>query len=593
MFKNRDLFKAGLEILPHIPRLVKNNLKLISVMPNDIMSTGLMLERNAEITPEKIFLIFENKKWTYTEFNDWVNQLAHLFKKNGVGRGECIALMFTNKPELLACVFAINKIGAIAGLINYNLSRDVLKHSIDLINPSLIIVDQDCIGNFETISSEIKTKVYCSTNNNIPFGYFNLSMETINKPKSNIIETRNILLSEKCYYVFTSGTTGLPKAATMTHLRWYKAGLGIGKMAMRLKSTDIMYCALPLYHNNALTVALSSVVCTGATIVLSRKFSVSNFWEDIRKYNVTSFIYVGELCRYLLNAPKNESDSNNNLRVIVGNGMRPEIWEEFKSRFKINHICEFYGASENSTAFINLFNLNGTAGFCPMSYAVVKFDIDNEVPLLNKNNKMSRVNKNEIGLLLTEVSYKIPFDGYSDKNETEKKLFRNVFKNGDCWFNTGDLVREQGYRHVSFIDRVGDTFRWKGENVATTEIEGVVNKIEYINEAIAYGVILPKMDGRAGMISIVLHENKKFNGNEFYDFLKKHLPSYAIPLFVRIIKESEKTGTFKVKKNDLKREGFNILNINDPVFVLLNSAEGYKELTTNILDKIKQNEYRF
>ncbi|MNQ82607.1 Long-chain-fatty-acid--CoA ligase FadD17 [compost metagenome] len=336
---------------------------------------------------------------------------------------------------------------------------------------------------------------------------------------------------------------------------------------------------------------MSSVINNGASIAISRKFSASRFWDDIRAFRATSFIYVGELCRYLLNAPRRPDDRDNSLRVIIGNGMRPDVWDEFQQRFGVKHICEFYGASENNLAFVNVFNLKRTAGFCPMSYAIVRFDADTEMPILGANGFLQRVEPGEAGLLLSEVSENMPFDGYTDKKSTEAKLIRNVFIPGDCWFNTGDLMRDQGYRHVSFVDRVGDTFRWKGENVATTEVEGVAQALPQVVEAVVYGVQVPHTDGRAGMLALTLESDAEFQPREVYQQMKDKLPAYAIPLFIRLQEEQETTSTFKTKKNELKREGYSFSGAQ--IYILRDRELGYEQLTSELRADIDQGAIRF
>lgn len=594
-FSFADLALAIAKLVPKIPHLMRNNAKLSKASASQKLSTGVLFEEMAARHPDKPFLLFEQQKWTYSRFNAWVNQIAHYFQKNGIARGDCIAMMFENRPELLACVLAAHKIGAIAGMLNHHQKGDVLSHSIGLIKPKMIVAGYECIESISPLqgllSSEMTFHWYGV--GQAPVGFNSVGIGIALEPSTNLPQTKEITLREKCYYIFTSGTTGLPKAASMTHYRWYKAGLGMGVTAMRLTQDDVMYCPLPLYHNNALTVALSSVITSGGALALTPKFSASRFWQDVREHGATSFIYVGELCRYLLNAPPLSSDQNHKVRVIVGNGMRSEIWENFQKRFGIKHICEFYGASENNTAFINAFNLKRTAGYCPTSYAVIEVDPESEEPTRrHPGGFMQRVAKGHTGLLITEVTSTIPFDGYSDKKATEAKLFRDVFAKGDAWFNTGDLVRDQGFRHIAFVDRLGDTFRWKGENVATTEVEGILMRHPGIADAIVYGVSIPETDGRAGMAAITLAPQHVFDPTELSLFLQEHLPGYAIPLFIRLTSEQETTATFKAKKGDLKREGYAQCPT-DPVYTLVDREHGYQPLTATLAVSIQEGKTRF
>ena len=588
-----DVALAVAKLIPKIPHLIRSNAKFSKVSAGDKLSTGAIFEGVAELHPDRPFLFFEHQKWTYAQFNAWVNQIAHYFEKQGIQRGDCIALIFENRPELLACVFAAHKLGAIAGMLNHQQRGDVLVHSIGLIKPKMLVAGAECLEAIAPLQAQFAHELtfHWYGEGDAPAGFRHVSAEIGAAPRSNPPQTKEITLREKCFYIFTSGTTGLPKAASMTHHRWYKAGLGMGVASMRLTPDDVLYCPLPLYHNNALTVALSSVINSGGAFALAPKFSASRFWQDIRQHGATSFIYVGELCRYLLSAPAQSTDSDNKVRVIVGNGMRPEIWDSFQARFGIKHICEFYGASENNTGFVNTFNLKRTAGYCPSSYAIVEVDPESEEPIRHVTGFMQKIGKGQTGLLITEVTSTIPFDGYSDKKATEAKLFRDVFVKGDAWFNTGDLVRDQGFRHIAFVDRLGDTFRWKGENVATTEVEGVLMRHPGITDATVFGVSIPNTDGRAGMAAITLERQGAFDGADIGRFLHAHLPAYAVPLFIRLTGVQESTATFKVKKGDLKRDGYAQTH-DDPVYVLTERERGYVPLTATMRTSIQQGQTR-
>ena len=297
---------------------------------------------------------------------------------------------------------------------------------------------------------------------------------------------------------------------------------------------------------------------------------------------------VGECCRFLLQQPTHPDDGRNTIRAVIGNGLRPELWDEFQQRFNIPAVYELYGASEGNAGFVNAFNLKCTVGFSPMTYAIVRFDHDNETPLRDAHGRLQKVKKGEVGLLLTQVSPKAPFDGYTNNPQAnQEKLFQNVFKKGDCWFNTGDLVRHQGFRHIAFIDRIGDTFRWKSENVATTEVEAYVSRFHDVLEAVVYGVKVPNAEGRAGMVSLVLNHGREFNPQAFYQYIRDKLPDYALPRFVRLRSAHELTSTFKVMKAQLKQESFSLSQITDPLYVLIDEQQGYQPLTNSLYQAIK------
>uniref|UniRef100_UPI00235465A9 AMP-binding enzyme n=1 Tax=Alcanivorax jadensis TaxID=64988 RepID=UPI00235465A9 len=279
-------------------------------------------------------------------------------------------------------------------------------------------------------------------------------------------------------------------------------------------------------------------------------------------------------------------------RLITGNGLRPEIWDQFEQRFGIHRIYEFYGASESNIGFINLFGVSQTAGFTPLPFAIVEFDNDTETPRRNHNGFMQRIPRGGIGLLISEVTPRRPFDGYTDPAAGEKKLLRDVFKKGDCWFNSGDLVRDQGMHHIQFVDRVGDTFRWKGENVAAGEVEGAIAQHPDIDHGVVYGVSIPGCDGRAGMAAVTLSPGVTLNGPGLAEHLNRLLPAYAVPLFLRIRDHQETTGTFKYRKVELKQQGFAPDQVAEPVYVLLDTQRGYQPLTAELARQIQQGEIR-
>jgi len=592
----RDLARGVLRALPDGLAFNKGLWNLARFTPDKAASIGLRLEQITQNDPKRIALVFEERSWTYAEFNAWVNRYAGVFRAHGLSSGDTVAILMENRPEVLACVAAAVKLGGIAAMLNHNQRGEVLSHSITLTKPRLVVCGGECREALESTAFHPDTdhkRIYLWTGpGKAPAGYRDLEAETSGKSAANPLETQLVLPKQPCFYIFTSGTTGMPKASVMTHYRWLRGMAGLGQMTMRLKPDDTLYCPLPLYHNNALTVSWGAVLGGGCTLALGRKFSASRFWDEIRRYNATAFCYIGELLRYLLNRPPTSQDREHLVRLIVGNGLRPEIWEQFQQRFGIEQIYEFYGASESNLAFVNAFGLSKTAGFCPLPFAIVEFDAEAEQPYRGGNGFMRKVKRGEVGLLITEITDKAPFDGYTDKKASEAKLLRDVMKKGDVWFNTGDLVRDQGWRHIQFVDRVGDTFRWKGENVATTEVESALNNFSGIEQAVAYGVEIPGTDGRAGMAALS-YTGSELDGAELASQLRAQLPAYAVPLFLRLRAEQETTATFKYRKVDLKRAGFDPGQIDEPLYVLLDAQRGYETLTAEIFGKIRQGELRF
>jgi len=594
-----EITSGILRAIPETPAFINGVRSMLSAGPDKKMSIGLLLEKQARRHPAGPALKFGDQVWSYASFNGWVNRIAALYQSMGVADGDVVAIMSENRPEMLACTAAAAKLGAIAGMINYNQRDEVLTHSLGLIKPKVMVVGDESVAAVEAteyspLRNQTLRHLWLGADpEQCPLGYVDLETETHMLPSVNPDSTKNVLSQQPCFYIFTSGTTGMPKASVMSHGRWLKGGAGMGLMTARMTHQDTIYVPLPLYHNNALTVSWGSALASGACVALTKKFSVSRFWDEVRQHDATAFCYIGELCRYLLNRETSAEDRQHKVRVVIGNGLRPEIWMEFKERFGIERICEFYGASECNLAFVNSFDVDCTAGFCPLPFAVVECDPETEQPVRGADSRMRRVKTGAVGLLITKINRLAPFDGYTDASASEKKLLKNVFKDDDCWFNTGDLVRDQGYKHIQFVDRLGDTFRWKGENVATTEVEAAFKHVEQIEQAVVYGVQVPNTDGRAGMAAITLHGTvNDFDGKALAATMLSSLPAYAVPLFMRVRDEHEITGTFKNRKVELKKEGFDPEQSTDPVYMLDLDANAYLPLSQERFQQIQDGSIR-
>ncbi|HUR40215.1 MAG TPA: long-chain-acyl-CoA synthetase [Verrucomicrobiae bacterium] len=579
----RDIARGLVAGLPDTLTTLRGVGTLLKVRLGAALSVGAVLEANAEAHAKAAALLFENQRWTYAELNLWVNRLAHTLRREGVRAGDVVALLMENHAATLACVAAVAKLGAIAGMLNPNLRGDALRHSVRAMSPARLIVAGECLDGFAelgaTWTGPVPLWLRGYGDGTCPAGWTDLAAASERASTRNPQVTARIDLASPFCYILTSGTTGMPKASVMSHRRWLRSMAGMGQLTLRLKPGDVLYCALPLYHNNALTVSWSATMATGAALALDRKFSASRFWARVRHFDAVAFSYIGELCRYLLAQPPLPDDRQHRVRACIGNGLRPEIWRAFKDRFAIERICEFYGASEGNMVFVNSFNVDETAGYCPFPFAVAEYDPATALPRRNAEGRLDKVARGGVGLLLTEVTDSAPFDGYTDSGAGEKKLVRDAFKAGDCWFNTGDLVRDQGWRHIQFVDRLGDTFRWKGENVATTEVEAALGTAPGIADCTVYGVQVPHMDGRAGMAAFCLADTEALDGAALAAHLCAQLPAYAVPVFLRRVVALETTATFKTRKQLLRDEGCDPTRVADPLYVLLDRARGYERLT--------------
>lgn len=592
-------------VFANLPGLVKGSKMGKFSDPNKPIGLGLAIQRATEMNPNGVAVIYQDTQLTYRQFNAWANRIADYLSSIGLKKGDSIAVDIENRPELLATVVGAAKIGVCSALINTSQRGKVLVHSFNLVQPKAALIGAELVDVIEEVRDQLELaadRFYCWADQDtledagkVPEGYRNIAEAIRDCSSENPEQAGHIFLKDPLFYIYTSGTTGLPKAVVFNHGRWQKAYGAFGFAAVRLNKHDRMYSTLPFYHATGMVISWASAIAAGAGLVLARKFSASRFWEDVRKYDCTAFAYVGELCRYLNEQPAKPNDRDNRVHVIVGNGLRPSIWKQFKDRFGIERVVELYASSEGNVAFTNVFNFDNTVGFSPVSYAIVKYDKERDEPIRGNDGFMIKVGKGEGGLLIGEITDKTPFDGYTDKDKTEKSILRNVFVKGDAYFNTGDLMRDIGFKHAQFVDRLGDTFRWKGENVSTTEVEQILDGANGVVETVVYGVEIPNTNGRAGMAEIRLDgEHEQFDFEALCTHLQRELPPYAIPVFLRIANHPvDTTGTFKHQKNKLKEEKYDLGKHDDPVYVLLPGERCYQRLTAEIQQGIDGGQYRF
>ena len=589
--------------LGRLPRMTRGMYYSTLTNPQKALSLGWALEQATRLNPDSPAVMDESRRLSYRQFNAWANRLAGALKADGVQHGSVVAVMLENRLEQLALLAALAKLGAISALINTSQRDKVLVHSLNLVKPSFFVIGEELFAAFKEVRKSVEGSqhgcYWLSDSDTLqnpgraPRGWANLAALALDQSDLNLPDSQRVKLKDACFYIYTSGTTGMPKAAVISHSKWIKAYGGFGLSGLGLENTDVLYMTLPLYHSNAVLVSWSSVLAGGAALALRRKFSASAFWKDVARYQATCFCYIGELCRYLLNQPECAEEKNNSLTSMIGNGLRPSIWNEFKSRFEIDRVVEFYGSSEGNLAFINLFNFDNTVGFSPVSYAVVQYDLENDKPLRNAKGFMRKAKLGEPGLLLGEISKLAPFEGYTDPAKSEAAILRNVFKQGDAWYNSGDLMRDLGCNHAQFVDRLGDTFRWKGENVSTNEVESLLGAFPGIEDAVVYGVEIPQTNGRCGMAALRLSTDTRLDAKALAVYLDQAMPAYAAPLFIRLLSAVDVTGTFKYKKSDLKQAAYDPELCSDPLLVRLPGSKSFEPLTKALYAKLLQGSYRF
>ncbi|XP_045505495.1 long-chain fatty acid transport protein 1 [Colias croceus] len=562
-------------------------------------------EKVAKMSPNKKAFVMDDRAITFREGNELSNRIAWYFKRQGFKRGEVIALFMETQPEYVFLWLGLAKLRVTTALVNTNLRGAQLIYCLRIAGCKAVVFGDEMADAIKSIQHEIP---------DIPLFQFNspdrenapivqdtipLSSELTEMSIETYVDPEPAKPRDTLLYIYTSGTTGFPKAAIITNIRYLLIPLGVHNSAW-LSSSEVIYDPLPLHHTAGGVLGAGQCIVLGCTVALRKKFSASNYWRDIVKHKCTAAQYIGEICRYLLAVPPGPDDKAHKVKVIFGNGLRPQIWEEFVKRFNIERVLEFYGATEGNSNLVNLDSKVGAIGFLSRMVSsiypltLVKCDeITGEI-LRDANGRCITCGPHEPGLLLGKIDAKkaiLTFAGYADKTASEKKMVRDVRVPGDCYFNTGDILVMDHYGYFYFKDRTGDTFRWRGENVSTAEVEGVISNLIGLKDAVVYGVAIPNVEGRAGMAAIADPE-RKLDFESLAIGLKTSLPVYARPLFIRILPEPPLTATFKLKKKELVEQGFNRNIFNDPLYFLDQKTGKYVPLTQKLYDDIVQGNIR-
>lgn len=550
----------------------------------------------AQRQPDRVALVTDDASLSYEGLSKRINRYARWARSAGVAKGDTVALIMPNGIDYVAAWLGISRVGAVVALINTKLVGQSLAHCVDVAKPAHIIVAHELAEVLDSASPHLKTEAKVWTHGDISSERaIEVVLVTLDEGPLSPDERGDVTINDRALLIYTSGTTGLPKAASISHRRILNWGFWFAGLTGATPQ-DRLYDCLPLFHSVGGIVAPCSMLAAGGSVVIAEKFSASHFWPDIVRHDCTLFQYIGELCRYLLKAPPSEYENRHRLRLVCGNGLRGDIWEDFQARFAIPRILEFYAATEGNFSLFNVEGQPGAIGRVPPLLAhrfpagLVKLDPDSGAPLRNAEGFCIACARGEAGEAIGRIGTADEgggrFEGYTDASETEKKILRDVFAKGDSWFRTGDLMLldEKGFFH--FVDRIGDTFRWKGENVATSEVNDAVRDFTGVIDATTYGVNIPATDGRAGMSAIVVNEG--FDVEALPAHLAQRLPAYAHPVFIRISRELDATETFKQKKGELAREGFDPGAISDPMFMLDLKTGAYVALDSEAYTQINE-----
>ena len=556
--------------------------------PNRILSS--VIEEFALTAGERPALLSDQESMTYSALSSRANQYTRWALEQGLGKGGTVCLLMPNRPEYMAIWLGISRTGCVVALLNTSLAGRSLAHCVNLVNPKHVITTQELAGRLIGFQSRPKIWIHSA----------DLEIERYSGEALNSGELRAVTIEDRALLVYTSGTTGLPKAANISHARILQWSLWFAGL-MNTGRGDRLYSCLPMYHSVGGVQATGALLAAGGSVVIGDGFSASQFWSDIVRWDCTLFQYIGELCRYLLNGATHPSESKHRIRMCCGNGLRADIWNSFQDRFHIPRILEFYAATEGNVSLFNVEGKPGAIGRVP-SYlahrfpaALARFDIEQNELVRNEQGLCVRCAPDETGEALGKM-FEDPsnagarFDGYTNKEDSEKKIARNVFEPGDAWFRTGDLLRKDESGYYYFVDRIGDTFRWKGENVSTEEVAEAICDYPGILQANVYGVTVPGAEGRAGMAMLVAKAGLDLAA--FRIHLSNRLPYYAHPLFLRLRGEMEITGTFKYKKTDLMREGFDPAAANDVIYFNDRQLGAFIQVDAELYSRIQSGQVR-
>jgi fatty-acyl-CoA synthase len=559
-----------------------------------------VIEELAETHGDAPALLSARECLTYRALDDRANRYARWALEQNLGKGEAVCLVMPNRPEYLAIWLGISKVGGVVSLINTNLRGSALAHCLDIVAPKHIIAAAELCDEVHTANTSMASRPKIWSHGSDEFARIDRAIEKLSGGRLTEAERRGVTIADRALHIYTSGTTGLPKAAHVSHHRlmqwsfWF-AGL------MNTGPDERMYDCLPLYHSVGGVVATGAVLVRGGSVVIREKFSACEFWDDVVNWDCTLFQYIGELCRYLVNAPEQPREKQHRLRLCCGNGLRADVWQKFQDRFAIPKILEFYAATEGNVSLYNVEGKVGAIGRVPsflahrFPLALVKSDPATQEPIRDDSGRCIRCPTGEVGEAIGRIHdgatlAAAEFEGYTDAAASQKKILRDVFERGDAWYRTGDLMRADAGGYFYFVDRIGDTFRWKGENVATSEVATAITAFPGIAEATVYGVQIPGTEGAAGMAALVVDGTLDLAG------LRKHLarllPSYARPLFLRIQDRIAVTATFKHQKTELARDGFDPAATDDAIYFDDPSQQAYMRLDGALFERIKSGAVR-
>ena len=581
----------------YLSGLVRTLMRVRSIAPHSPNLATDDLEAAVDRWRGRPAFSFEGKTIDYGEMDGLANRFAHWADSAGLRRGDVVALLMPNRIEYLPIWYGLSKVGVVTALINNQLTGPALAHCLAVAGASHCLVDEETRPAFDAAKQDVPQAIQAWNLGGAPAGQHDLSqaLRSCSQLRPDRRRREGLTAADTALFIFTSGTTGLPKAARITHMRAQLYMRGFAG-ATGAKPADRIYITLPFYHATGGLCGAGAALLNGASVVIRKHFSASHFWSDVKTEGCTMFVYIGELCRYLAGQAEAPEEREHKLRLAFGNGLRADAWEKMVGRFGVPRILEFYGSTEGNVSMFNFDGRLGAIGRVPnylkgfFNVRLAKFDVETETPLRRPDGRCIEAAVGEPGECLGEIenNARDAYVGYADKAASEKKVLHDAFRAGDAWFRTGDLLSKDREGYFYFVDRIGDTFRWKGENVSTSEVAAALAAAPGVKEEVVYGVKVGDLDGRAGMAGLLVTPD--FDAKAFGAFVAQRLPAYSQPAFLRLLPAMAVTGTFKYRKLDLVTDGFDPNVVKDPLYV--RGPNGYQKLTRPLYAKVLSGELR-
>ncbi|PRA24880.1 long-chain-acyl-CoA synthetase [Pseudomonas poae] len=573
------------------------------IKPSDFYTLADRLEQQAQAQGGRPFLIYGDQVLSYAEVNTRADHMAHAFHAQGLRAGDVCALAMENRPAFFCCWFGLVKLGVVVAFINTQVSGRALLHALHTTEAKALVVGEECLANVQATEHFPPLPCWLIRDPENPWphalpdaldGSFDGAYEQAPNTPFPRAGRAAIEAQATTLLIFTSGTTGLPKAARYSHMRWMSSG-DVMEVTLNASRDDVFYCCLPLYHGAAATSVTSTALRAGAAIVVRRKFSVREFWLDVARHRISIFQYIGEICRYLLNQPVQPGEREHSLRCMLGAGLSRDSWQRWLERFGPIQVFEGWGATEANAAIINVDNHFGSCGRVPdwnkTNVRLVRYDIENDCHPRDANGFYQVCAVGEVGEAMGFIVDHPQigagrFEGYTSAEATEGKIRRNVLREGDAYWSSGDLLREDADGYCYFVDRIGDTYRWKSENVSTQEVAEALSDLPGLELLNIYGVQVPGHEGRAGMAAVLMQAGQAFDPHALYALSETRLPRYAAPVFVRVTPAADLTASYKLRKVDLQRQGYSPTLCPDPLFIRDDQARTYVPYAEPVLARL-------